>query len=75
MKAEVLAVPYGSWTKNKELREVGQFQKRCFDEGLDAYSFAIFTRLLGWTIGEVRKFLAEVRSELQNKKYHWYWPL
>lgn len=75
VKLEVIAIPCGYWNKDRKLKEVGVWQKHCLGEGLEAYSLAIFTRLLGWSLSEVQVFLAEVRSELKNGAYHWYWPL
>ncbi|PVH87726.1 S-adenosyl-L-methionine-dependent methyltransferase [Cadophora sp. DSE1049] len=74
VKLEVKPVPCGRWPKDQKLKAVGTWQKYCFEEGLAAYSLAIFTRLLGWSLEEVQVFLAEVRSELGNRAYHWYWP-
>jgi hypothetical protein len=75
IKLEVMAIPCGPWAKNKKLKKVGVWQEYCLREGLEAYSLAIFTRLLGWELLEVEALLREVRSELGNRAYHWYWPL
>jgi hypothetical protein len=41
-------------------------------EALDAYSFALFTRVLGWSTEELQVLLAEVRKDLQNRRFHGY---
>lgn len=41
-------------------------------ESLDAYSFALLTRVLGWHITEVHAFLAGARAELLNRSIHLY---
>lgn len=41
-------------------------------EGLEAYSLAPFTRILGWSTEQVQVFLSQVRSELVNRKNHVY---
>jgi len=45
------------------------------DSGLEAFSVAIFTRILGWTKPEVDVFLADVRKEMRDTKNHIYWNL
>ena len=41
-------------------------------EALDAYSFALLTRTLGWTTEEIRVLLVGVRKELLDRKFHGY---
>lgn len=41
-------------------------------EALQAYSLALFTRVLGWEQAEVEILLAGVRRDLYNLKYHLY---
>lgn len=41
-------------------------------EALDAYSFALFTRVLGWTPEQIQLLLAGVRKELLDRKFHGY---
>ena len=41
-------------------------------EGLQSYSLAGFTRVLGWPTEEVQAFLAEVRKEIMDRKLHVY---
>jgi hypothetical protein len=50
-------------------------QRHALAEGFEGFSLAIFTRLLGWSKGNVDKLLAEVRAELFNGDYPWHWPL
>lgn len=41
-------------------------------EAMDAYSLALFTRVLGWTPEEVRVFLTGVRKEIVDRSLHLY---
>jgi short-subunit dehydrogenase involved in D-alanine esterification of teichoic acids len=43
--------------------------------GLEGFSMAIFTRVLGWTKPEVDVFLADVRKEMKDTKIHVYWNI
>lgn len=41
-------------------------------EALQAYSLALFTRVLGWEQAQVEVLLSGVRTDLKNLKYHLY---
>jgi hypothetical protein len=68
-------IPIGIWPRNKKLKSLGAYQRAILMDGLEAFSLAIFTRLLGWSKKEVEGFLWGVRQELKTTSYHWYWPL
>jgi hypothetical protein len=68
-------IPIGRWAKGEEIKDIGEYQQRVLLDGLEAFSLAIFTRLLKWSASDLSKLLGEVRVEINNIKYHWYWPL
>lgn len=41
-------------------------------EGMEAYSLALFTRVLGWSTQETQAFFARVRQELVDRSLHIY---
>jgi hypothetical protein len=41
-------------------------------EALEAYSFALFTRVLGWSNAEIQLLLVGVRKELLDRRFHGY---
>ena len=41
-------------------------------EALDAYSFALFTRVLGWTTEQIQLLLTGVRRDLLDRTFHGY---
>ena len=43
--------------------------------GLEALSAALFTRILGWSKEELDVFLAGVRKDMKNTRYHAYWNM
>jgi hypothetical protein len=43
--------------------------------GLEALSAGLFTRILGWSKEELDVFLAGVRKDMKNTKYHAYWNM
>ncbi|KAI9882201.1 MAG: hypothetical protein M1823_006057 [Watsoniomyces obsoletus] len=68
----VFKMPVGAWPKDKHKRELGQWNYFQILEGLEAFSLAIFTRVLGWKPEELQVLLAGVRNDLKNPKIHSY---
>lgn len=68
-------LPIGPWPADDKLRETGQYALLAMLEGLFGISVAIFTRFLGWEIGELEVLLAKVRAEWRRRKVHTYWPV
>lgn len=54
------------------MKELGTYQQAMMLEALDAYSYALFTRVLGWTTVEIQVLLAGVRKELRDREFHGY---
>ncbi|GAD92425.1 TAM domain methyltransferase, putative [Paecilomyces variotii No. 5] len=69
---EVYKVPYSPWPKDPKLKELGRYQQVLMLEALEAYSFALFTRVLGWTNAEIQLLLVGVRKELLDRQFHGY---
>ncbi len=74
---EVVAIPIkwpiNTWARDKKHKEVGLWALENFSWGCESMSLALFTRALGWSADEVRVFMAQVRTDLRNRKYHAYW--
>lgn len=74
---DVVAVPRkwptNTWPKDKHHKEVGLWALENFRWGCESMSLALFTRALGWSADEVKVFMAQVRGDLKNRKYHAYW--
>lgn len=51
---------------------MGRYHQVNMTEGLESYSLALFTRVLGWTTQEVHVFLAAVRKEMVDRSLHLY---
>lgn len=66
-------VPFGSWPKDRKLKEIGKYFKYQFlESGLDAYTLALFTRVGQWQELEIKALLARVRQEMNSGKMHLY---
>ncbi|KAL4748712.1 hypothetical protein BDW72DRAFT_147680 [Aspergillus terricola var. indicus] len=72
VQEEIYKVPFSPWAKDPKLKELGRFHQANMLEALDAYSLALMTRFLGWTVEEVRMLLASARKELLDRKLHIY---
>ncbi|KAL9000018.1 MAG: hypothetical protein Q9169_001263 [Polycauliona sp. 2 TL-2023] len=70
VKAERFIWPVGTWPKDKHLKEVGAWNYLQIMEGLEAFTYALFTRNLGMSKAEVEVICANIRKEIKNPKMH-----
>ncbi|KAI9034878.1 S-adenosyl-L-methionine-dependent methyltransferase [Aspergillus affinis] len=66
----VYPLPLGPWPMDRRMKEVGALNMIQFLEGLEAFSVATFTHVLGWSPEAVQLFLAEVRADTMRKDVH-----
>ena len=79
VKVVLYPLPMGPLPKVRILKllntqDTGLWQQVIVNDGLAAYSLAILTRYLKWSVEQVNKLLDEVRIEIRSK-YHWHWKL
>ncbi|KAH9218270.1 S-adenosyl-L-methionine-dependent methyltransferase [Leptodontidium sp. 2 PMI_412] len=67
--------PSNRWPKDRKLKELGAWQLENLISGIEAFSMAIFTRVLGWTKLEVDIFLGNVKKEMKDTRIHVYWNI
>ncbi|RMJ27592.1 Methyltransferase [Aspergillus sp. HF37] len=72
VKEDVYKIPVNPWAKDRKMKEIGRYQQVNMVEGMEAYSMALFTRVLGMTSEEVQVFFAGVRQELVDRSLHLY---
>ncbi|CAL8582130.1 hypothetical protein XPA_007803 [Xanthoria parietina] len=70
VKAEKYVWPVGTWPKDKHLKEVGAWNYLQIMEGLEAFTYALFTRHLGMSKAEVEVICANIRKEIKNPAMH-----
>ncbi|KAF2766273.1 S-adenosyl-L-methionine-dependent methyltransferase [Teratosphaeria nubilosa] len=68
-------MPIGEWPKNKRLRKSGLFNLIGMIDGLSGLTVKTFTHGLGWSEEEIEILVAKVKSELQNRRIHTYFPI
>ncbi|OJD32213.1 methyltransferase domain-containing protein [Diplodia corticola] len=65
-------LPLGPWPKDKKMKEVGTVNLMQVLEGMEAFSYRLFTGILGWSLEEVQVLIAKTTKELKSMKYHAY---
>jgi len=55
--------------------KLGMWNQENITKSLYGLSVALFTRGLGWTLGELEVFLVDVRKEMSNVKVHAWAPM
>ncbi|KAL8947109.1 MAG: hypothetical protein Q9222_006576 [Ikaeria aurantiellina] len=68
--AEKFVWPVGTWPKDKNLKERGAWNYLQIMEGLEAFTYALFTRHLGLSQDEVNIICSNIRNEIKNPKMH-----
>ena len=67
--------PISPWPKAEKEKTLGQWERVNFLDGLPAFTLAIFTRILNWSMEETEVMMAGVRNDIQNKSIHAYFPM
>ncbi|KAI4095626.1 MAG: hypothetical protein LQ344_001557 [Seirophora lacunosa] len=68
--AEKFVLPVGTWPKDRHLKEVGAWNYLQIMQGLEAFTYALFTRCLGYSKAEVEVICANIRKEIKDPKLH-----
>jgi len=71
---KIFKMPTSPWPKDPRLRLVGAFEQDNLVGNLDGISMRVFQKGLGWTADETSVFLAGVRKDIRNRKFHSYYP-
>ncbi|KAJ5545972.1 hypothetical protein N7494_003557 [Penicillium frequentans] len=72
VREDVYKLPQSPWPKDPKLKELGRYHQLNMLEAMPPYTFALFTRVLGWTRAEIEAILAGVRYELKDLSNHLY---
>ncbi|KAL1646551.1 hypothetical protein SLS58_003137 [Diplodia intermedia] len=75
VQTRMYKIPLGPWPKDPKMKEVGLVNLMQYLDGLEAFSFRMFTNVLGWKLEEVKVINAQVREELKSKSIHPYYTL
>ncbi|KAJ5085771.1 hypothetical protein N7532_010542 [Penicillium argentinense] len=72
VKEDILKLPQSPWPKDPKLKELGRYHQLNMLEAMPPYSYALFTRMLGWQRAQIEALLAGVRHELRDLSNHLY---
>ncbi|KAJ5468457.1 hypothetical protein N7475_006209 [Penicillium sp. IBT 31633x] len=72
VKEVIYKLPQSPWPKDPKLKELGRYHQLNMLEAMPTYSYALFTRMLGWTRAEIEGLLAGIRQELRDTSHHVY---
>lgn len=62
----------GPWPKGKMNKDLGTFFRAQFLDAVEPYTLALFTRVLGYPVDELKIVIARVRDVLLNSDLHLY---
>ncbi|KZM20216.1 uncharacterized protein EKO05_0001102 [Ascochyta rabiei] len=65
-------LPVGGWAADRRFKEIGQYNKIHWDQGIEGWSLYLLTTVLKWSIEEVQIYLAKMRTALKDRKIHAY---
>ena len=75
VQVKMLKWPSNSWPKDKKEKTLGMWQNENFCTGIEGFTLALFTRIMGWTKEEVDIYLMKVRADLKDRSIHSYLPM
>jgi hypothetical protein len=67
--------PTNPWPDDPHLKELGMWMEQSQRLGLEGASLAFFTRGLGWSVEQLKSFLAELKVCVEDRSIHAYWPM
>jgi hypothetical protein len=68
----IYKLPLNPWAKDSKLKALGRHMRENFLMGIEGFSMALFTDVLGMSRAEVEVFLIDVRKDIENRKIHAY---
>lgn len=65
-------VPIGAWPADKKMKEIGQYNRLHWEQGIEGWCLYLLTTIEKWSIEEVQVYLARMREALRDKRIHAY---
>ncbi len=65
--------PLSPWTKSRRLKYLSLWLQQNMLEVIDFLSLALFTRVLGWDVDQLKAFLVDVKHGMCDVDMHAYW--
>ncbi|KAJ9621960.1 hypothetical protein H2203_006841 [Taxawa tesnikishii (nom. ined.)] len=64
--------PIGPWSADPKLKELGRWNLLNWEEGMEGWLLAVYTRVLGKSYAEVVQWMKDIRKVLRDRKHHVY---
>ncbi|KAF1918737.1 SAM dependent methyltransferase [Ampelomyces quisqualis] len=65
-------LPVGGWPVDKRFKEIGQYNRINWEQGIEGWCMYLLTTLKKWSVEEVQVYLAKVRQALRDRRIHAY---
>ncbi|KAF9891047.1 hypothetical protein FE257_004982 [Aspergillus nanangensis] len=72
VKDDVYKLPQSPWPKDPKLKELGKYHQVNMFEAVGPYTYALFSRVLGWQREEIEVLVAGMRNDLRDLSNHLY---
>lgn len=69
---QVVGLPLNPWHPDEHEKKIARWYNLAICESVEPLSLAPFNRVLGWPVEQIRRIVADVRSEAFNKHIHAY---
>ncbi|OCL02276.1 S-adenosyl-L-methionine-dependent methyltransferase [Glonium stellatum] len=64
--------PIGPWSSDPHLKDIGRWNQRNWEEGLEGWIMALYTRLLNWPAADVRSFVEDTKRVVRDRNQHFW---
>lgn len=68
----MMKCPVGPWPRDERLKHIGRMHLACCLEGVEPYSLALFTRILGFSYEKFQAYIHDVKKAALNPGNHLY---
>jgi len=65
-------LPIGGWPADKRFKELGQWNRLNWEQGIEGWCMYLLTHLMQWSMPEVQVYLAKMRQALRDRHIHAY---
>ncbi|CAI9627888.1 unnamed protein product [Alternaria alternata] len=65
-------LPVGGWPADKRFKELGQYNRINWEQGIEGWSLYLLTTVMKWSKEEVEVYLAHMRTALRDRSIHAY---
>ncbi|MCJ1362712.1 hypothetical protein MMC16_001818 [Acarospora aff. strigata] len=72
VEERVFKLPINPWPEDQRQKELGRWSEMNMLDGIQGFSLAWFSRVLGWTKAEIEVFLVGVRKAISQREVHAY---